>query len=98
VIVGSLLPGSSTPIRELSLLPISDKVMHFSAYLLLALLPLISFKGRWRALFCALLMIVLGVALEGGQWFSPGRSVELGDALANTLGVLTGTLAGSLLR
>jgi VanZ family protein len=98
VIVGSLLPASSAPLRGLELLPVSDKVIHYSSYVMLALLPVISFESRRRAVVCALLMVLLGVALEGGQSFAPGRSVELGDALANTLGVLTGMLAGLLLR
>ena len=98
VIVGSLLPGSSIPIQALGALPVSDKVIHFSAYLVLAILPIVSVECRSKALAGALLMIVLGVALEGGQSFSPGRQVELGDAVANTLGVLSGMLAGWRLR
>jgi VanZ family protein len=39
-------------------------------------------------------MFVLGVLLEGGQHFSPGRVVELGDVLANGAGVSCGALLG----
>jgi hypothetical protein len=37
-------------------------------------------------------MFVLGVLLEGGQHFSHGRAVELGDGLANGAGVGCGAL------
>ena len=39
-------------------------------------------------------MIALGAALEGGQVWAPGRHVELGDLMANTLGVFVGILVG----
>jgi len=37
-------------------------------------------------------MFVLGVLLEAGQNFSPGRSVELGDVIVNGAGVGCGVL------
>ena len=39
-------------------------------------------------------MFVLGVLLESGQHFSPGRAVELGDVIANGAGVSCGALPG----
>src|SRR5205085_3838604 len=39
VIVGSLLPGDSSPMRALDRLHISDKIEHMAAYTVLALLP-----------------------------------------------------------
>jgi VanZ family protein len=39
-------------------------------------------------------MFVLGTLLEGGQHFAPGRAVELGDVIANGVGVSCGTLLG----
>jgi VanZ family protein len=39
-------------------------------------------------------MFLLGVLLEAGQHFSPGRAVELGDVIANGTGVSCGTLLG----
>ena len=79
-------------------LHVSDKILHFFAYLLLALLPVLSFKSRRRGIVTGLLMAFLGAALEGGQAFSPGRSVELADILANNLGVFCGLLLGLPLR
>ena len=39
-------------------------------------------------------MFLLGVLMEAGQHFSPGRSVELGDVIANGIGVSCGVLLG----
>ncbi len=98
VVVGSLLPGSSGPIQALGELPVSDKVIHFSSYVVLAFLPMVIYPDRRKALLAALSMIALGILLEGGQWITPDRDVEFGDVVANTLGVLTGILAGLPLR
>jgi VanZ family protein len=43
-------------------------------------------------------MFLLGVLMEAGQHFSPGRSVELGDVVANGVGVSCGTLLGLPIR
>jgi VanZ family protein len=43
-------------------------------------------------------MFVLGVLLEAGQHFSPGRAVELGDVIANGAGVSCGALLGPPIR
>jgi VanZ family protein len=43
-------------------------------------------------------MFVLGVLLEPGQHYSPGRTVELGDVLANGAGVSCGALLGLPIR
>jgi VanZ family protein len=43
-------------------------------------------------------MFLLGVLMEAGQHFSPGRSVELGDVAANGVGVGCGVLLGLQVR
>ena len=92
-VLGELLPGTSPPIRWVSSTGISDKVLHFGAYTLLAGIAIVGFPQgagvRW-----ALAMIPLGVVLEFVQKVVPGRSFELGDITANTLGVLTGDAVG----
>jgi VanZ family protein len=98
VVIGSLLPAASTLMVAVGRLHINDKVQHFCAYLLLSSLPVIGFRDRWRGIATGLSMFVLGVLLEGGQHFSPGRAVELGDVLANGAGVSCGTLLGLPLR
>ena len=92
VIVGSLAPGGSTLMGAVGRLHINDKILHFTAYLSLAVLPVIGFQERRRGVLAGLSMFLLGVALELGQHFSPGRAVELGDVIANGLGVCCGVL------
>jgi len=98
VIAGELSPATSPLMRAVGALDINDKAMHFGAYLLLSLLPMITLESRRRAMVTGVLMALLGVALEGGQSFSPGRDVSLGDIMANNLGVICGLLAGLPLR
>jgi VanZ family protein len=43
-------------------------------------------------------MFVLGVLLDAGQHFSPGRSVELGDVIANGAGFGCGVLLAPSIR
>ena len=75
-------------------LHIWDKLQHFGAYLALSVLPVIGFQDRRRGIMAGLSMFVHGVLLEAGQYFSPGRSVELGDVIANGVGVSCGALLG----
>ena len=98
VVAGSLLPATSTVMVDIGRLHIDDKVMHFGAYLALSLLPVVGFRNRRRGLMAGLSMFLLGVLLEAGQHFSPGRAVEFGDILANGAGVGCGALAGLPLR
>jgi VanZ family protein len=98
VVIGSLLPAASPVIVDISRLHINDKVMHFCAYLALSLLPVIGFRDRRRGLMAGLSMFLLGILMEAGQHFSPGRAVELGDVLANGAGVSCGALLGLPIR
>jgi len=79
-------------------LDINDKVRHFSAYLALSLLPVLGFQDRRRGIIASLSMFVPGVLLGFGRHFSPGRSVELGDVIANGAGVGFGALLGLPMR
>jgi VanZ family protein len=98
VVVGSLLPAASPIMVAIGRLHIWDKLQHFGAYLALSILPVIGFRDKRRGLMAGLSMFVLGALLEGGQHFSPGRAVELGDVVANGAGVGCGTLLGLPVR
>jgi len=98
VVVGSLLPAASPVMVAVGRLHVNDKVQHFCAYLALSFLPVIGFRDRRRGIAAGLSMFVLGVLLEGGQHFSPGRAVELGDVIANGAGVSCGALLGLPIR
>ena len=43
-------------------------------------------------------MFLLGVLMDGGQHFSPGRAAELGDVVADGAGVSYGALFGLPIR
>jgi VanZ family protein len=91
VIIGSLLPGSSLPLRTLGELHVSDKILHFAAYAVLAFLP--ALHERWPVLAATLAAaIALGVLLEFAQRLSPGRNFEVADMVADACGVLGGLL------
>jgi VanZ family protein len=72
--------------------------MHFCAYLAMSLLPVIGFRDRRRGLLAGLSMFFLGILMEAGQYFSPGRAVEVGDVIANGTGVSCGALLGLSIR
>jgi VanZ family protein len=88
----------STTCAERAVMRGSDKVLHFCAYLALSLLPVIGFRDRRKGLMAGLSMFLLGILMEAGQHFSPGRAVELGDVLANGAGVSCGVLLASPIR
>lgn len=93
VTVGSLLPQQLVPAA-----PVNDKTEHFVAYFVLGFLPPLFLKRR-RAVYCSpLLIAALGVSLEVAQLLSVGRSFDLADIRANTLGLLTGFAFGWIAR
>jgi VanZ family protein len=98
VVVGSLLPASNPVMVDIGRLHINDKVQHFCAYLVLSFLPVIGFRGHRKGLMAGISMFLLGVLMEASQHFSPGRAVELGDVVANGVGVSCGTLLGLPMR
>src|ERR1035441_2100787 len=98
VVIGSLAPAASPVMVAIGRLHIRDKLQHFGAYLALSFLPVIGFWDKRRGIVAGLSMFVLGTLFEGGQHFSPGRAVELGDVIANGAGVSCGTLLGLPIR
>ena len=98
VVIGSLSPAASPVMVAVGRFHINDKVMHFCAYLALSFLPVLGFRDRRRGIVAGLSMFLLGILMEAGQHFSPGRAVELGDVLANGAGVSCGAVLGLLIR
>ena len=97
VVIGSLLPAATAPIRTIAGLHINDKALHTVAYVSLAFLPALYERHR-RLAFIAVGLVALGVLLEFGQLSSPGRSFEIGDMLADAAGVIAGTSIGLWVR
>lgn len=78
-----------------------DKVAHFSMYAVLAGL-LTRAVWQHRAMLSALVLTVVAVAVFGAvdEWhqrFIPGRSTELADWVADSLGGAVGVITASLL-
>lgn len=88
VAVGSLIPGSWVPVPGFS--P-RDKLLHAGSYLIL----MVWFSGlyrRERHIIIALLLLVLGFALDVAQSATPTRVFDLHDVAANAGGILVGLL------
>ena len=98
VVIGSMLPAASPVMIGIGRLQINDKVMHFCAYLSLSLLPVIGLRERRKGLLAGLSMFLVGILMEAGQHFSPGRAVEFRDLIANGAGVACGVLLAFLIR
>jgi VanZ family protein len=76
----------------------ADKVYHLLAYGWLAILPIFGYATKKRALIASVSMIFLGIGLEIGQFFVPGRTFSFLDILANSLGVFIGIGLGLYLQ
>jgi VanZ family protein len=97
VSVGSLLPSDSAPIQVLNSLGFNDKLLHFLAYALIAVVPILHETWLFTSL-ASIGTVALGGALELGQTYCPGRSCDLADFAADGLGVSFGLLVGWYLR
>jgi VanZ family protein len=87
VVILSLLPGEYLPQVR-----ISDKLEHVIAYGCLMFAGALAFPSMRATLRLAVLLPLLGIALEFGQMLVPGRTAEVGDAVADTVGVVIVTL------
>jgi VanZ like family len=96
VVCGSLISGNEMSSLE-KVVPFLhyDKLMHYGAYTGLAFLSVLAFERR-RGIAVALSMILLGAAIELGQHYSPGRTPDLDDAIANSIGVCSGIVLARL--
>jgi VanZ family protein len=97
VIIGSVLPSFSAPMRALDKLGINDKVEHVTAYLVLALLPSIHERAG-MVVGAAIGAVLLGIALEYVQLYSGWRDFEVADMVADAVGVCLGVAFGVAVR
>ncbi|HEU4640984.1 MAG TPA: VanZ family protein [Gemmatimonadaceae bacterium] len=91
ILILTSLPGADLPRVGV---PDADKLVHFTMYGIFAWLSTRSFARPGR-LARVVVLVVLGVSLFGAmdewhQQFIPGRSMELLDWMADTLGALAG--------
>jgi VanZ family protein len=85
VLVLSLLPGPYMPHFRLS-----DKICHFIAYCETAASGWLAYRLAPGLKFVLPGLIALGGAIELAQHYVPGRSTDILDFTANSLGVLAG--------
>ena len=95
VVIGSLLPQLGPPSD--GILPL-DKIAHFLAYAVLALLPMARIYRRELAFITTASIPVMGMLLEYAQRGVAGRDFSPEDMIANNLGALIGILIGIALR
>jgi len=91
VIIGigylSLFPRQTNEVN----LPINDKIGHGIAYCILIInAGLIVKKKLWIKL--GISAFLYSLLLEGLQYFVPGRSSEIYDLIANSIGIIVGFL------
>jgi VanZ family protein len=101
-----LFTATTLPGQDLPNLGISDKIEHFSAFFVLAILLNLAliYQRRSYVLFknasIATIIITLsyGVIDEIHQLFIPGRSADIRDWLADSSGVILGIILLNLLK
>ena len=69
---------------------LSDKSTHFIAFAVLTLLLRFAYSITWFQTF--FLLFVYAVFIEFSQWFTPNRSAELLDVVADVIGISIGLL------
>ena len=93
ILFGTSLPAEAVPVQTSKI----DKVLHFSIYTVFSYLLTRQFSysmTRWKAAaFAVLFAVVFGALDEWHQSFIPGRSTELADWRADSLGALVGAIA-----
>ncbi len=93
IVVGSLMPRFVPPSAYHM-----DKILHMIGYACAGGVPFLAFRESRQVYSAALWMIPMGLFLEAAQDFVPTRAAELGDAIANTSGVVLALLLGPLAR
>jgi VanZ family protein len=79
---------TSNPVQIDAELPYQDKIFHALAYFVLTFWFLQMYHIRHHALSWIIFFLGLGLLLEYLQGFDPRRYSEVGDMVANALGVM----------
>ena len=92
VLVVSIL--SLLPSRDLPEVDLSDKFEHVTSYFMLAIVGSFVFREQ-RLILLFVLLCAMGGVIELLQAFSPGRTPDIVDAIANGAGAAAGVLMGA---
>jgi VanZ family protein len=93
--IACLLPGDallSPPIPHL------DKIVHASAWAVIALCATTAFALHRHARWLALGLLLWSLAIEWLQQYVPNRSFEWADLCANGIGVVAGIVLARVIR
>jgi len=84
-----------TPLPEPPVdVPMSDKIAHFGAFMLLAILAALPLRGNGKPfLWAFLLPVIYGLIIELIQSRVPNRNAELMDFIADALGAFASYIA-----
>ena len=82
---------SLAPVATLPTVPVSDKLEHFIAYGLLAMLGCIARRSKRDRILVVLAVVIYGGAIEVCQPYF-NRHMELGDLIANAGGAVAGAM------
>ena len=102
-----LFVATSIPAQSVPSFGVGDKLNHFLAYLILALLlyPTLSFQEKSKFAKCNAVLLTISIILLYGvldelhQMLIPGRSAEFLDWIADAVGAVCGVLIiSSLLK
>lgn len=101
----SLFTATSIPITQLPSLGLSDKINHFLAFFILAVLLFLTLKYQRKnyylfnkaSLIAFIICLAYGAIDEIHQMWIPGRYAEMLDWLADGFGALAGVLVISYL-
>ena len=83
---------TSSPVEIDADLPYQDKLFHVLAYFALTFWFVQIYHSSRHQLGWAIFFLCLGMLLEYLQGFDPERYSEVGDMLANALGVITAVI------
>jgi VanZ family protein len=86
---------SLLPQHDLPKVGVSDKLEHLLSYFVLAILGSFAVRERRSLLYLFVLLCVMGGVIELLQAFSPGRSPDIVDAIADGAGAAAGVLIGA---
>ena len=87
IFVLAILPSNSSSIA----FPNADKILHAMAFAGLSFIGGLAYP--MRIFIVAIFLVFLGAAIEVTQGFTPDRSPELFDFLADSIGISLGLLA-----